>query len=91
MGPETAQYNDMINAIFEVGGGYFSWGNVYKLYKDKIVRGVYWPMWIFLSAWGLWNLYYYPSVGHDYSFWAGIFLVSANIAWLGLAIKYKDK
>jgi hypothetical protein len=83
------EYNDIINSIFELCGGYLSWLNTAKLYKDKLVKGVYWPIWIFFSVWGLWNLYYYPSVGHSLSLWAGVFLASGNIAWLILAIKYR--
>ncbi len=85
------QINDLINGLFELGGAVVSWINVYKLYKDKVISGVYWPMWIFFSSWGLWNLIYYPSVGHYISFYAGIVLVSGNITWSVMAYKLSKK
>jgi len=83
------QGNDLINALFELGGAIVTWLNVRKLTQDKEIKGVYWPIWIFFSSWGLWNLYYYPSIGHILSFLAGIILVSGNIAWVSLAWRYK--
>ena len=82
------QINDLINGLFEFGGAIVSWINVFKLFKDKEIKGVYWPMWIFFSSWGIWNLFYYPSLKQYISFFAGIFLVSGNIVWVFLAFKY---
>ncbi len=82
------QINDLLNGLFELGGAVVAWMNAYKLYKDREIKGVYWPVWIFFSSWGLWNLYYYPSLGQYISFYAGIILVSGNIAWVVLAFKY---
>lgn len=85
------QYNDLINGLFELGGAVVTWMNVYKLYQDRIIKGVFWPVWIFFSTWGLWNLYYYPSVGHFISFYTGIVLVSGNITWCTMAFIDKRK
>jgi len=85
------QHNDLINALFECGGAILTWINVRRLIHDKEVKGVYWPVWAFFSAWGLWNLYYYPSVGHIMSFLAGIILVSGNITWVFLARWYTSR
>lgn len=80
---------DLINSLFESGGAIVTWLNAYKLYKDKEIKGVFWPIWIFFSLWGVWNLYYYPSVGHMLSFYAGIFLVTGNIIWVIQAMVYR--
>jgi hypothetical protein len=82
--------NDLINAFFEVGGSLAAWVNVFKLYRDKQVRGVYWPASLFFTLWGLWNLYYYPTLGQWASFWGGAFMCTSNIAWIILAIKYTN-
>jgi hypothetical protein len=82
------QFNDLVNGLFELFGAVLTWINVKKLYKDKTVKGVYWPVWAFFSCWGLWNLYYYPSVAHYFSFFSGIFLVSGNITWSIMACYY---
>jgi len=83
--------NDIINALFELGGAILTWFNVKKILKDKEVKGVYWPIWLFFTSWGYWNLYYYPSVDHQWSFYAGILLVFGNTVWVSLAWYYNRK
>lgn len=80
---------DLINGLFELVGSYFTWMNAWILFQAKETKGVYWPTWLFFSVWGIWNLYYYPALGQSFSFYAGIVLVSGNIAWVVLAIYYK--
>jgi len=82
-------FNDIGNAIFEFFGAIVVYINIYKIVKDKKVRGVFWPVWIFYSLWGFWNLYYYPSVDCWWSFTSGILLVISNTAWVTLAFKYR--
>lgn len=80
--------NDMINGSFECIGGFLCWINVYKLYKDKNICGVYWPTTAFFSAWGLWNLYYYPSLSQYWSFIGGLFIATGNITWVIMAMSF---
>jgi len=77
---------DIINAAFELFGAIFTWRNALQLYRDRRILGVYWPTWVFFSAWGLWNLYYYPALDQWFSFWAGVVLVIGNLAWVAMAI-----
>jgi membrane protein YdbS with pleckstrin-like domain len=81
--------NDIINGLFELVGSVLCWANVIKLRKDKKVKGVYWSVQCFFASWGLWNLWYYSSLNHWASFYAGIVLCLGNIVWVFLAIKYK--
>jgi hypothetical protein len=83
--------NDIINSCFEFGGAIVIWINIYKLYKDKEIKGVFWPVWIFYAIWGLWNLHYYPSLNQMFSFYAGICLVIGNIIWVIQAFYYSTK
>lgn len=80
---------DLANAAFELFGAYFSWRNAWQLHLDRSIRGVYWPAWFFYSAWGIWNLYYYPALDQWLSFWAGAVLVSGNLAWIALAVRMR--
>jgi len=81
--------NDFINGSFEIVGSIANLLNVVQLYKDKMVRGVrVFPV-VFFSAWGLWNLYYYPSLDQWMSFVGGLFIVLVNLIWIGLALKYR--
>lgn len=79
---------DIINGLFEFFGSFFTWKNAYKLFKDKKIKGVYIPTWIFFTIWGLWNLIYYPSLNQWYSLIGGILIVSGNLTWSILAIYY---
>jgi len=80
-------YQDWMNGGFELIGAYFTWMNAYVLYKEKEIKGVYWQTWLFFTVWGLWNLYYYPSLDQWVSFAAGIVLVSGNVVWVYMAVK----
>lgn len=48
--------NDIVNSIFEFIGGITAWVNCYKVFKDKKIRGVFWPFVAFFTLWGFWNL-----------------------------------
>ena len=82
---------DTINGLFEFISGMFLWHSVYILFKDKTVKGVSIISTSVFSAWGMWNLYYYPFLGQWMSFLGGINIFTANIVWVFLAIKYTQK
>ena len=79
---------DHINAVFELGGSVFIWMNVRRLYRDKLVRGVYAPVVGFYTLWGFWNCYFYPAVGQTLSFYAGAAVTLGNLVWCALAVVY---
>lgn len=74
---------DMINGSFELMGAFFLLLNIRQLYRDKELNGVHWLPTLFFSTWGIWNLYYYPSLGQWYSFAGGLAIVCINTFWLG--------
>jgi len=82
---------DLINSLFEFCGGLFLAFNVFKLYRDKKVRGVHWLPTLFFTSWGFWNLFYYPHLNQWLSFFGGIFLVTVNAIWLMQMIYYRDR
>lgn len=77
---------DLINGLFELLGAVFTWRNFLELRRDRRIAGVYWPTTAFFSAWGLWNLIYYPTLDQWMSFAGGVALVAGNLAWVLLAI-----
>ena len=83
--------NDVVNGLFELSGSIFTWICAYKLVKDKQVKGVYIPAWGFFAVWGIWNLYYYPSLNQWMSFIGGLSIVMANSIWVVLAIIYSRR
>ena len=58
-------------------------------FAGREVRGVSAWMVVFMLAWGLWNLYYYPSLGQWGSFFGGLSVAAANITWIALIFYYR--
>ncbi len=85
------QANDVINGVIEFCGAIFTWRNALQLWRDRTIKGVYWPAFAFFGAWGCWNLAYYPSLNQWCSFYAGCFLVTGNLLWVALAIGCEEK
>lgn len=83
--------NDFCNGLFELFGGIMLGLNVLQLYRDKEVKGVHWGAVAFFFSWGLWNLYYYPSLNQWWSFAGGCLIASMNFAWLFLLVFYSLK
>lgn len=79
---------DLLNGLFELFGGCMIWLDVRRLAIDKQIKGVYWPSRAFFLTWGVWNLYYYPSLDQWLSFFGGLVICSANIMWCVLAVWY---
>jgi len=81
---------DMINGSFELFSAMLILLNVRLLLRDKKVQGVSLIPTAFFTLWACWNLFFYSNLEQWYSFYGGIFLLTVNAIWLGLAYKYKD-
>lgn len=79
---------DAVNGLFEFCGGALNWLNVLALLRDKQVKGVHVEATMLFTAWGFWNLYYYPHLNQWLSFTGGVAIVGANLTWVILAIHY---
>ena len=82
------QWPDIINGIFEAGLSFFLWKGVLKLRVDKAVIGFYWPTVVWTTAWGIFNLYFYPHLGQWASFTGGLLVVGVNLTWLAHVAYY---
>ncbi len=80
---------DQINGFFEAGLAVTLLLNLRRLMKDKKVEGFDYRVVVFTTAWGVWNLYYYPMLNQMFSFYAGIGVVTMNASWLALVWYYK--
>lgn len=85
------QLPDLVNAVFEGAGGFFVYLSIRRLLRDKLVRGLDWKMLGFFTAWGCWNLFYYPHLDQWLSFAAGLGLVVTNAVYLVLVLYYTGK
>ncbi|MBI5918668.1 MAG: hypothetical protein HY849_04770 [Nitrosomonadales bacterium] len=59
------------------------------LHAHKAARGVSLASVLFFTLWGLWNLYYYPSLHQPLSFYGGLFVVAANALYAGMMLRYR--
>lgn len=82
---------DLVNGLFEFSGSIMLWQNVLRLHRDRQIKGVSIGPTAFFTAWGLWNLVYYPSLHQTFSFLGGVCLVVANIVWLGQMFIYRPR
>jgi hypothetical protein len=87
----SIQLPDLINGLFELLGGFALWDNVKRIRKDKQVRGVNWKVTLFFTAWGFWNLFYYPHLDQWLSFVGGLNIFTANFVWLVFAMRYRHE
>lgn len=81
-------WQDIANGLFELGGAIGIWAHVVQMHKDKLVRGIQWKATALFTAWGFWNLYYYPHLDQWASFLGGLTIVAGNVVWLGQTIYY---
>ena len=79
---------DIINGLFELLGTPFILLSVFKLYKEKQVKGVSWLHAGYFTVWGWWNLYYYPYLSQWASTVGCVLIVIANTVWVTLMIYY---
>ena len=79
---------DLINALFEACGATLVLLSIHRLHRDKLVRGVHWAPVLFFTAWGVWNLFYYPHLQQLLSFRAGVCLALVNAIWLAQLLYY---
>jgi hypothetical protein len=84
-------YPDLVNGIFEFGIGLLALGSVRAIVRDKCVKGVYWPVTAWATAWGAFNLYYYPHLSQWFSFTGGLVIFATNTTWLALVAYYTRK
>lgn len=80
---------DVCNGLFEALGALLILNHCRAVIRDKAVAGVSILSTAIFTLWGVWNLYYYPSLGQWCSFSGGLFIVAANATWVGLMLKYR--
>lgn len=79
---------DFVNGLFEFGGAIALIVSVFKLLRDREVRGIAWSSIAFFAVWGLWNLAYYPYLHQWFSLAGGSALVAANLLYVVLLVRF---
>ena len=78
---------DIVNALFELAAAGFVLNHCRVLRRDRVARGVSLLSTVFFTAWGAWNIVFYPAVGAFWSFVAGLAVLAANCLWAGMIFK----
>lgn len=79
---------DLINGTFEAVAALFTLNHCRVLLRDRAVAGVSVASMAFFTLWGVWNLWYYPSLGQAWSFAGGALLVLANAVYVALLLRF---
>jgi len=82
---------DFINAVFECSGGIFVALNAWDIWKKKAVAGQTLTALAFFTAWGLWNLVFYPAVGQWWSTLGAWGIMLMNAVQIGLVLKFRGR
>lgn len=73
-------------AILLTVGAALAWRNTLQLYRDRCLRGIYWPTMLCFTASGALMLPHFAHTGQWWSFFAAIALLGGNAAWVSLAV-----
>ena len=79
---------DIVNACFEFFGAAVSAFNVRSIVRDKQVQGFNPMTTVFFTSWGIFNMFYYPSLEQWWSFFGGLAIVLVNAVWLFFVCLY---
>ena len=81
--------NDIINCGFEAFASVAILNHCRVLNQQKKVSGTSVVSVVFFTAWGIWNMYYYPMLGQTFSAIAGGLVCLANFTYVMLLLKYR--
>ncbi len=84
-------WQDNINGLFELCGGFFVFLHCLRLYGDKKVKGVSFVATGYFAVWGFWNMYYYPFLSQWASLIGGLLIVAMNVLWISMMVYYIRK
>ena len=83
--------SDLYNGLFEMISGIFATTNIYRIVKDKQVRGISVLPMAFFTMWGIFNWWFYPHNDLWFSFFGGLLMSTVNLIWVALFFYYKRK
>jgi len=81
---------ELINGFFDLGGSFFTWVSVVRLWQDKEVKGTSWTAFFLYISWTFWEIFYvYPQLNMPYVVYIAGTRALGQIAWLGIAMYFK--
>jgi hypothetical protein len=82
---------DIIAGLINGVDGIFVWSNVYRLYRDKCVRGVNWFPSVYFTLSTLYGTYFLYHLNARYAFIGLSISTAAKFVWMILASIYIHK
>lgn len=82
---------DLINALLEGMAGFFILVSIREAWSRRDVSGIHWVHALYFTAWGAWNLFYYPYLDQWYSAACAILVFGVNAFYLFTVIKFRRK
>ena len=82
---------DITNALFEFGGFLAVLMSIRAILRDQSVAGFSPYTTIFFTAWGCWNMAYYPHLDQWWSALAAALLTFTNTVYLCLVWYFRRK
>lgn len=83
-----ALLSDMMMGLIQVTSAGFLGVSVLQLFRKKYVSGVSAVTVSFWVAWGLWDLYYFPSLHQWWAFGGGVVVTMMNALYVSLILLY---
>lgn len=82
-------WQDMIKGVLEISGAFIILFNIFRIVKDKDLKGVsFWYIFFSVITNG-YAVYFYWVLGQWYAFWGVAVYTILVIIWLLLALIYK--
>lgn len=79
---------DQANAALEMGGAFLRTLDCIKLFQHKRFVGGHLGTALYFLLWGVFNVFFYPSLNQVWSFWAALALMVINGLWFVMAVYY---
>lgn len=84
----ASTWPDIINGTFEALASVMVLNHCRVLLRDQAVAGVSIASTIFFTLWGIWNIWYYPTLDQIWSMVGGILVTLANLFYVALLIRF---
>jgi hypothetical protein len=78
--------SDLVNGLFEACGAISVLNHTRVLWRSRQAHGVSVLSILFFTAWGGWNLFFYPHLGQWLSFCGGLAIMVSEIVWFGSVV-----
>lgn len=81
--------HDLITGLVNTVAGLLVWTNVYRVWKDKQVKGANLLPAVYFTVAGSWQVYFLFSLHQLFAVVGGLTIMFGNLSWVLLATYYR--